>query len=136
LSIGAVNQDQLVTNFINSLEFQQKYPNLTNEDFVRLLYTQVLGRTASAGEVAFHASFLNAGTLTRTQVATSFLNSQEFRIRLASRLSAFLLYATLLQRDPSQTELFNRQVQLDAGIPLATLTTQFIQSPEFTQQLQ
>jgi hypothetical protein len=136
LALNIVTQDQLVANFLDSTEFKAKYGPLTNDQFVQLMYVQVLGRNPSSGEIAFHAGLLNAGTLTRVQTARNFLNSDEFRIRLASRLSAFLLYATLLQRDPSQPELTARTLQLETGTPIATLTEQFIASPEFQRQLQ
>jgi hypothetical protein len=136
LAVNLATQDQLVANFLGSNEYMLKYGVQTNEAFVTMLYQQVLGRTPSPTELANQASFLNNGTLTRVQLATNFLNSNEFRIRLASRLSAFLLYAALLQRDPNPAELNARQIQLDAGTPISTLCDQFILSPEFLTQLQ
>lgn len=135
LAVNYVTQDSLVSNFLNSTEFQQKYGPLTNEQFVQLLYQQIFGRPPGAGELAFHAGLLNAGTITRVQTATNFLNSDEFRVRLNSRLSAWLLYATLLQRGATSDELLTRQAQLDAGTAIATLTTEFIASVEFQLQL-
>jgi hypothetical protein len=136
LSVGVVTQDQLVANFLNSPEYILRNPNQTNQQFVEMLYLQVLGRAGSPSEVAAHTGRLDSGALTRVQTARNFLNSDEFRIRQASRLSAYLLYATLLQRDPSSTELTARTIQIDAGTPIAVLADQFILSPEFQAQLQ
>jgi hypothetical protein len=135
LATNQVSQEQLVANFLGSAEFTGKYGPLTNEAFVNLMYVQVLGRNPSLGEVQAHSALLNSGTLTRTQTATNFLNSAEFRIRLDTRMTAFLLYATLLQRAPSDAELITRQVQLGSGTSITTLAEQFISSPEFLDQL-
>jgi hypothetical protein len=52
LSSGGVSQDALVTNFLASSEYNRKFPNTSNEEFIRLLYRYVLRREASQTEVA------------------------------------------------------------------------------------
>lgn len=42
-------------------------------------------------------------------MAGSFLNSAGFRIGTAPRLTAFLLYATILGRDPDAAEMADRR---------------------------
>ncbi|HYO80594.1 MAG TPA: DUF4214 domain-containing protein [Bryobacteraceae bacterium] len=139
LVTGLVNQTQLVSNFVNSPEFQQRWGTLSNEAFVTLLYQQVLSRTPQPSEVTFHASRLNAGLDTRGNVATVFLSSPEFvaRANQQRQLTAYLLHATYLQRDASAGEMLSRETQLaDPNVPLQTIIQQFITSPEFNTQLQ
>jgi hypothetical protein len=134
LARGGATPDGLVSNFINSAEYMLKNPNQTPEQFVTLLYIQVLGRTPSQDEVNFQAAALNAG-LSRVALATSFLNAPEFRLGTDARLNAFLLYATLLSRDASVPELQNRMIQLGAGTPLQSIIADFLGSVEFQGRL-
>jgi hypothetical protein len=70
---------------------------------VTLLYRHILLREPSNSEIDFQAAALARGT-TRVQLAANFLDSLEFRNGTGPRLTAFLLYATLLQRDPTPVE--------------------------------
>jgi hypothetical protein len=124
----------LIANFLNGDEYELRFGNPSNEEFVRLLYRYILLREASPSDVQFQASQLApAGNLTRAQLASNFLNSPEFRQGTGARLTAFLLYATLLQRDPSPADLQFRMNQL-ANATQATvkaLVADFINTPEF-----
>jgi len=100
---GIVTQMQLVSNFLGSLEYQLKYGTPPNDEFVRILYRNVLRREPSQAEVDFQVAALQSGT-SRTQLAWGFLNSAEFRQNSGPRLTAFLQYACLLLRDAEQWE--------------------------------
>lgn len=104
LTSGQVNPFQLVQNFISSAEYSISFGSPSNPDYVRLLYRYILLREATDAEVNFQVTqALQAGT-TRAQLASNFLNSAEFRQGTGPRLTTFLLYALLLQRDPSPSE--------------------------------
>lgn len=133
LVTGGITQAQLVANFLGSQEFQLKYGALSDADYVRLLYRNVLGREGSDAEVANQLAALPA--LGRIGMALNFLNSTEFRTRVDSRLTAFLLYATLLGRGPTPAELENRRVQIQSGVPVRQLVQEFIASAEFLDRL-
>ncbi len=132
---GGVSQASLVNNFLNSGEFGLLGP-LTNDQFVVLMYQRILGRNPVQAEQTFQVNALNTNLVTRVGLATSFLNSAEFRIGTSSRLTAFLLHAALLGRSPSQNELINRSLQLSTGTSLRALVADFIASQEFTTQTQ
>ncbi len=91
----------------------------------------MLLRMPSDEEVAFHVAWLNAGG-TRAQLATNFLNTQEFRNGRGPRLTAFLLYATLLFRDPTPAEQQSLENTIKADIPLKTIVKGFFALPEFS----
>ena len=130
---GRMLQVSLSKNFLESAEFQVKHPNLSDEDFVRLLYRQILLREGSVEEVAGQTDGVRASG--RAQVAVNFLNSAEFRQRRGARLAAFLLYATLLQRDATAAE-FNAAVQsLQNGVPLINLISDIVNGSEFLANL-
>ena len=80
LATGAITQLQLVSNFLDSAEFKQKYPSLTDVDFVRLLYRNILGREGSASEVNSQVGALPS--IGRAGMANVFLNTAEFEIAL------------------------------------------------------
>jgi hypothetical protein len=113
---GTTTQEQLVTNFINSPEFTLKFGNQTNEDFIRMLYRQVLHREAAPAEVAFHGNSLRH--MTRTGVARNFLNSAEFRLGAERRVTVFLAHACVLDRDVSPAQASRYIEELRRGKPL------------------
>ncbi len=127
---GQVTQTSLVNNFLNSQEFQLKYGTLTNEAFVNLMYSQVLGRFPTLAELQFQSAALQSGNITRLAMATAFLNTPEFRIGTANRTTAFLLYAGILGRGTSTEEINFRTTQLTIT-PLRNIVFDFTQTPEF-----
>jgi Beta-propeller repeat. len=135
LASSVVTHNDLVFNFLNSAEFQLKYGPLSDEDFIRLLYRNILLREATEEEVNFMLNALASG-ITRTQLATNFLNSNEFRLGVGPRLTAFILYACLLSRDPTSAEMEQRVAQIAGGMPVQTLVQEILQSSEFQDLLQ
>lgn len=135
LASGSVSPDAMVANFINSAEFQLAYGNLSNLGFVDVLYRNILRRAPSAAEMQFHAGAL-AGGVTRVQMAKQFLNSPEFRTNGGPRMLAFLIYATLLQRDGSPAELTFREQQIRAIGSTTPVIEDILNSPEFAALLQ
>jgi hypothetical protein len=133
LARGGITQIQLVSNFLNSQEFQLKYGVLSDEQFIQRMYLNILGRVASVSEVNFQLAALPG--IGRVGLAANLLNSAEFRNRIDARTTAFLLYSTLLLRDATPTELALRQQQIATGTPVRTLVDQFINSFEFLAQL-
>lgn len=117
---GGATPHGLVSNFINSAEFKLKNPNITDPDFVRLLYRQIMGREASQTEVDFQVRNMSAAN-NRVNLAVAFLTSAEYRVRVGPRLTGFLLHALLLQRDPSISELTERADQIAFGDSLTSI---------------
>jgi hypothetical protein len=130
---GEVSQESLVTNFLNSAEWKLRFGNPSDAEFVRLLYRHVLLREATQAEVDFQAgAVISQG---RTAIARNFLNSQEFRIGVGSRLTGFLLYAALLGRDPRSDELAAAIARLASGTALNVLVGEVVDSAEFNGQV-
>jgi hypothetical protein len=94
--------------------------------FVRLLYFNFFGRTASDAEVQFQ---VNSG-LSREQLALNFFNSTEFT--LGGRYVAGL-YVGLLNRDAEYGGwLFQRDALAAGAIDSTTAARNFLTSPEFS----
>jgi hypothetical protein len=132
---GGANPRGLVMNFVNSIEFGLRFGSPTADEFVRIMYRNILLREPSPAEVAFQVAALDRG-VTRVQLTENFLNSSEFRTGTGARLTAFLLYAVLLGRDPSPGDLTFRAMQLQSGTSVQTLVGQFLNAPEFLAQIE
>jgi len=88
----------------------------TDRDLARVL--RVAGRATP--DVTFQSGALATG-ITRVQLSSNFLNSQEFRISTGPRLTAFLLSACLLQRDPTAVERASLISQVSGGAAVRDL---------------
>jgi hypothetical protein len=130
MATGVVNPNQLVQNFLDSAEWKLNFGSPDNLGFVRLLYRYILLREASDGEAAFQAGAL--ASITRAQLASNLLNSDEFRNGTGPRLTAFLLHALVLLRDPTDGEMNARMTQIGTGTPVKSVVEQIVNSPEFT----
>jgi hypothetical protein len=70
------------------------------------------------------------------QLATNFLNSPELQDGTGPRLTAFPLWGVVLQRDPTISARALRESQIAAGAELTGSMAEFLNSPQFQQQLQ
>jgi hypothetical protein len=94
--------------FINSAEFQAKYGNLSNADFLTALYQNVLFRAPDADGLNFWQPQLDNGTSSRAQVLANFSESAENKAHTpasANAQSAARLYWSELGRAPDSAGL-------------------------------
>jgi hypothetical protein len=133
-AIAAPADRTLVKNFLASQEYMLKFGNPSNDEFARLLYRHILLREASPAEVQFRSGQLASG-ITRFELASQFLSSDEFRSGTGPRLTAFLLYALLLQRDPTADERALREGQIAGGADVKALIAEILNSTEFNNLL-
>jgi hypothetical protein len=134
LSTGIVNPNQLVSNFLGAAEYKLAYGEPDDQGFVRLLYRYVLLREAGQTEVNAQMGALRSG-LTRVQLANNFLNSNEFRNGTGPRLTAFVLYACTLWRNPSAVERDTVVGDLRAGVTPKQIIERLLASAEFSEVL-
>lgn len=131
---GQISPEALVNNFLTSSEYSLRFGSPTPQQFVQYLYQYVLLRTGSAAEINGQVNQLQPnGPLTRAGLAINFLNSTEFRQGTGPRLTAFLLYATLLLREPSAAEKAVRIPELTGAsqAKIKQIAAGIIQSGEF-----
>ncbi len=139
------NEADLASDFLSSPEFQSKYGNLSNGDYVTALYNNVLGRSPDSAGYNYWTSELNGG-LGRAQVLLDFSNSSEFEA--ATQLAAagfesnqiaptdigivYRLYQSALDRVPDASGLQYWSQQLMSGAETeAQLAQNFTSSSEF-----
>ena len=136
LARSIVNHDQLVSNFLNSQEFDLKFGALTNAQFIALMYENILLRPAGQPEINAWLNVMSNPANTRTVIARSFLRSPEFEQGTGPRLLAFLLYSTLLLRDGTPSERTALETQLANPAQLPVLIDQLANGSEINALLQ
>jgi len=118
----------IARSFVASTEFEQKYNSLGNEQFLDLVYQNVLHRPADAGGKAYWMNQLISG-FNRGDLLASFTESTEFKAASGNKVALTLDFVGLLGRAPDPVtfnQLLN-QPQTDN----VTIIGQFIQSAEY-----
>lgn len=139
----------LAKAFVNSPEFQTRFADVdTSEEFVTLLYNNVLGRDPDATGLANFTNALNSGARTEAQVVLAFSESTEYQnsTRIVTNLYAeardaaawsddvFRMYQATLGRAPDAGGFLNWTEQLGNGNTLINALTGFVNSAEFQQR--
>ncbi|GJE66800.1 hypothetical protein LNAOJCKE_4022 [Methylorubrum aminovorans] len=141
---GGASLNSVASGFIQSTEFQTNYGSLNNNDFVNLLYINVLNRPADASAQSW-VNLLNNGA-SRESVLVGFSESPENQAQtaLASQgwsstvlhnaeySQVFRLYDATLSRAPDPTGFEGWVNALSSGSSLADIASGFTNSIEFT----
>jgi hypothetical protein len=91
--------------FAQSSEFTNRYGALNNDEFVNLIYENVLGRSGDQGGIDYWTSQLDQGRKTRGQVMVGYSESNEYKAATRSRVNTIIATYALLRRAPSAGEL-------------------------------
>jgi serralysin len=83
---------QVAAAFIASPEFQAKYGNVDNTQFITLLYQNVLDRAPDSGGLQFHLQELEVWGLSRADVLTNFSESPENQANVIGAIQNGILY--------------------------------------------
>lgn len=119
--------------FARSAEFERTYGTVSNENFVRLLYQNVLGRAPDAEGLAYNASRLSSG-VSRGELMLSFSESSEFRARKQFDTLVIVTYLALLQREPDAGGLKFWSNEARSGRSLKELIGSFLASEEYKRR--
>jgi len=123
--------------FAQSPEFTNRYGQLSNADFVDLVYQNVLGREPDAAGASSWLTQLNAG-LTRGAMMVGFSDSAELIGRTATTSPSssadnqiYRLYRAYLLREPDAGGLCFWSQRLRSGQSLSEVSEAFASSQEF-----
>jgi serralysin len=136
---------EVVSGFVDSQEFRNNYGDTTNEEFVTLLYNNVLDREPGAQGLQYWTTALENESLTREQVVLGFSESLELRLNTATAELAYSreghkaawtddvyrLYQATLDRDPAMAGLDDWTERLADGADFLTVAAGFVGSREF-----
>lgn len=88
---GGTALTSVISGFVNSREFQATYGQASHEEFVTLLYANVLNRTPDASGLRTWLGRLESGTHSRENVVFGFVQSREFIAKTAVPLKDWVL---------------------------------------------
>jgi predicted acyl esterase len=107
------------STFAGSNEFKTKYGSLSNEAFVRRIYTDVLGRTADEKGVTFWTKQLDLRRRTRGSVMIGFSESNEFKGKAAHRVDVANIWIGIRNSRPSAPDELMFLGFLSGGSPVS-----------------
>lgn len=117
-------------NFAGSSEFARRYGSLSNRDYVKVVYQNVLNRPPDAKGLDYWTGQLDARKKSRGQVMLNFSDSNEYKTKRANYVDAASLYLQFLGRSASKDQLAALESQL-AGSSVASVTRQLIHQASF-----
>jgi hypothetical protein len=127
--------NSISNTFAASAEFKTRYGTLTNQQFVELVYTNVLGRSGDAGGIAYWTGQLNTNKKTRGQVMVGFSESAEFKTKQVNKVGVSVLYILLLLRAPTSPEFADQTAALDGASKTVTrLAAELLASSTFVNR--
>ena len=121
--------------FANSTEFQDTYGSLTNEEFVTLVYNNVLNRAPEPGGFAFWTGELNNEIRNRGECMVGFSESPEYMGNTVNGVYIAMAYAGLLVRAPSQPEFDSWLLSFGGGTSGLALINDIISSVEYANRI-
>ena len=128
--INGVSLEDISSEFSNSEEFNNRYGDLTNEDFVKQIYDNVQGREGTESGISFWTNVLNSGT-SRGSVMLEFSESGEYKTKTLSGVRVIGFYYGLLRRSPAQDGYDFWKQKLDWEISPNSLIDGFLTSAEY-----
>ena len=129
--LPSLGQTRILDQVLNSPEFLQKHPGLSDQGFVTLLYNNALLRAPDPAGLSFWTSQLSTGAMTRAQIGVAIIGSPESVALNSNHALVDLLYLGFLRRGPDPAGLAGWKGALDAGVSLASVINGFINSPEY-----
>jgi len=108
---------EIASEFAGSREFEQRYGELTNHEFVARIAANVLGHQSQPDVRAYWTEELDTGRMTRGQVIVDFAESGMFRERTADQVFVSTAYFQILHRTPDPAGYAFWLSQLAAGKP-------------------
>jgi hypothetical protein len=118
------------STFAASSEFQRRYGALSNADFVKLVYQNVLGRQPDSGGLDYWTRQMKNGK-TRGQLMVGFSESSEYIRKQAPSVTVVEIWWGMLHRAPSAAEIAGYGTRIKTGTPATTIITEVLASTEY-----
>ncbi len=137
LRAGGATLADISAAFASSGEFVTQYGQLSNEQFVELIYQNVLGRSADQAGRAYWVGRLASGT-SRGEVMTGFSESSEYVVQTGTPAptsaiddEVYRLYVAFFLRRPDDAGAAHWSAQRAGGLSLEQIADAFVASSEF-----
>ena len=105
--------------FARSSEFVELYGDKTDQQFVELIYQNILGRPGEPSGVTYWTNEITSGRRGRGEVMIGFSEAAEYRTAQASEVTVSVLYILWLDRAPTTNEFTTGVAALDGGQSVA-----------------
>ena len=112
---------EIADEFTGSREFELRYGQLDNAQFVELIFKNVLGHSSQTDVRNYWVGEIEAGRMTRGQVLVDLAESGAFRERSAAQVFVSTAYTEILHRTPDPAGYNYWVAQLQAGQPPSTV---------------
>lgn len=122
---------EISSYFAQSDEFQQRYGNADNAQFVLLAYSNVLAREPDNDGYDYWLDLMQVEGLNGPGVLFYFSDSNEFRTSMRERLAISGTYTLVLNRAPTESEIVSGIDSLRATGSLALLANTLLESSEY-----
>lgn len=108
-------QLSVVAGFTNSIEWQQRVGNLSNEEFVEFLYRSILGRPSEPAGKQAYLDNLNSGAVTSDSLALDFLLSGEAVTKYHNQTVIAAGYLGLLKEELARSQFVDLLRRMASG---------------------
>jgi hypothetical protein len=133
LDSSTLTRKQMLDIWLNSSEWNERFQNLSNEEFVAKLYHGMLHREPEAEGLNYYAGVLEDGILTKAQLVLIFYYCPEYQTANVAGKLVCQLYLGLLRRVP-ETEGYTHWVnKLHTDTTKETVVIAFMTSLEYKQ---
>jgi len=116
--------------FVASNEFKTRYGSLSNENYVKLVYQNVLARQPDAAGLQYWTNQLNTKKKSRGQVMLSFSDSSEYKRKKATYVDAVSIYLQFLGKYPTNAQVDALVTQID-GSSIPAVVRVLVHEPSF-----
>jgi hypothetical protein len=124
----------LSNRFATAPEFVSRYGNVTNRQFIELVYSNVLGRAGEAAGVNFWTAELDKG-VSRGEMMVQFSESPEFKAKSGGFIKLNTLVPLMMRRSVQKTEVDFWVPRLNSGQSTTTdLAEAIIKSQEYANR--
>jgi hypothetical protein len=122
-------------HFASSSEFTRKYGDLTNRQYVRRLYTDVLQRDPDQAGEDYWTRQLDLRRRSRGSIMVGFSESSEFKRKQAGNTDAAVAYVFLLGRAPSSGEVAEWVTRQAGGTTTSELASELLESGAYARHI-
>ncbi|HEY4376775.1 MAG TPA: DUF4214 domain-containing protein, partial [Acidimicrobiales bacterium] len=114
----------IAQSFVQSSEFKSTYGSLSDTNFVKLVYTNVLGRQADAPGLAHWLDEMHNHGLSRGGVMIAFSESPEGKQVMQSVTDIILIYVGMIRSVPAPAQFNVWKAEVGPNLPAAKLAQQ------------
>ena len=125
-----ISLEDIASSFASSPEFITRYGNLTNTEYVNLVFSNVLERTPADSGLVYWTNTLDNGN-SKGSVMLGFSEGPEYRNKSLSEIRTIAFYYGLLRRAPAIDGFEYWSSLLDKGAKPNDLINGFLNSNEY-----